>query len=88
MLARSLGAHVKTGRDLDRAWLENALTFLSVCTTAAGDAGLVETGEQEENGGAAAERRQVYLEGLLRDIRLAADGLAEGWSYYSLLACV
>ena len=74
VLARSLDAHVKAGRDLDRAWLENALTFLGVCTVGGADEQWIETG----NNVLTAEGRLAYLKGLVQDIRTAAEGIQDG----------
>jgi hypothetical protein len=78
VLARSLDAHVKAGRELDRAWLENALTFLGVCATVTGTGDWVEVGDEVSKGEITGEARREYLEGLVRDVRLAADGLEDG----------
>ncbi|KIM22610.1 hypothetical protein M408DRAFT_322755 [Serendipita vermifera MAFF 305830] len=73
VLARSLDAHVKAGRELDRAWLENALTFLGSCVTSEADT------QWEGHGmeGIGREGRTKYLEGLVGEIRNTADGLEE-----------
>lgn len=66
---------MKAERELDRAWLENALTFLGVCTTSDGG---VDQWEGISAGGITREGRDEYLTSLVRDIRTAADGLEDG----------
>lgn len=84
MLARALDSHQKAGLVKDELWLENALSFLGLCTAddgAADDGALGLDIILELDGKARTaegERRKEYLTGLVRDVRSVAEGLDKG----------
>jgi hypothetical protein len=84
MLARALDSHQKAGLVKNESWLDNALSFLGLCTPGDGaeDDGalgldvLMEIDGKERT--AQGERRKEYLTGLIRDVRSVAEELDKG----------
>jgi hypothetical protein len=87
MLARALYSHIRSNEKKDKAWLEQAVTFVGLCAQSDDDAnvesggvtdGLLSIALQQKDATSARQKRETYLSQLVVEIRNVADALGEG----------